>query len=74
MFTTLLYIISAVIIVIYFYIQWCHSYWKRIGVPYDEPHFLYGNAGDLVKRTTPLGQFIANNYNKFKSRGLKHAG
>lgn len=58
-----LYVVAAIIIVVYLYIKWAFLYWKRKGLEYLEPNFFEG-----------LGDQFQVAYDTFKAKGLKHGG
>lgn len=53
--------------VIYVYIKLKFSYWKRLGVPYVEPSFPFGNIQGFTKKMHSSQQF-SNYYNEFKQK------
>lgn len=73
-FVAIIYILVATVTFIFIYLKWKHSYWKRLGVPYLEPHPIYGNAKDLIRRKAPLATFAITNYRQLKEQGVKHGG
>lgn len=50
---------------IYWYIRRAFSYWKRLGVPHEEPVFPHGNVKGLGKTLTFV-DFTRDYYAKFK--------
>lgn len=37
-------LIAIVLLLVYVYVQWRFTYWKRLGVPCPEPIFFFGNV------------------------------
>ncbi|CAG9827272.1 unnamed protein product [Diabrotica balteata] len=56
------------------YSKWAFQFWKNKGVPYFEPKFLWGNLSPPHKRTVPLGDELAELYQRGKDKGWKHVG
>jgi hypothetical protein len=62
------------------------SYWRKRGVPYSEPAFLFGNFKDCLLQKECVGQFMQRMYNegadkpfygiyvftRYNSNSLKH--
>lgn len=38
----------------YVYVKWRYAYWKRMGVPYPEPIFLFGNILETITMQSHL--------------------
>ncbi|KAI2474278.1 hypothetical protein C4B38_000346 [Diabrotica virgifera virgifera] len=61
--------------ILYLYLKWKFTYWKRIGLEYLEPvDLVYGNIKDMVLQKISIGDYFRNVYNEFKAKGLKHGG
>lgn len=52
--------------VIYYANQYFFSYWKRLGVPQDNPTFLFGDIASALTGTKCIGETFSDFYNKFK--------
>nr|CAI5854948.1 unnamed protein product [Callosobruchus analis] len=70
----LAYVFAGVAAAFYLYVKWSHSYWKRKGVNYLEPDFLYGNSKKIMKREISFGDRFAEMYTEMKSKGWKFGG
>nr|CAH7754536.1 unnamed protein product [Callosobruchus chinensis] len=70
----LAYILSGLAVAFYLYVKWSHSYWRRKGVNYLEPEFLYGNSKKIIKREISFGDRFAEIYTEMKSKGWKFGG
>lgn len=57
----------------YAYVKNSFNYWKRKGVPCDEPIIPHGNTKELGKTIHPA-EFTKNLYDKYKSTGAKLCG
>lgn len=73
-FTLVLCLIILSLSALYFLAKWYLTYWKRRGVAYIEPEFLWGNTKKFIKREISLGDQITKFYNEFKSRGMIGGG
>ncbi|XP_072396935.1 probable cytochrome P450 6a14 isoform X1 [Diabrotica undecimpunctata] len=60
--------------IVYLYLKWKVTYWKRVGLEYLEPHLIFGNIKDMVQQRISIGDQLRNIYNQFKAQGLKHGG
>lgn len=66
--TFFLYAILALVSLTIFFLRKNLNYWKKRGIPYEEPHFLLGNmVGYRTKRG--FGDIMADYYRKFKGTG-----
>ncbi|VEN50704.1 unnamed protein product, partial [Callosobruchus maculatus] len=70
----LAYALVGLAVTFYLYVKWAHSYWKRKGVNYLEPEFLYGNSKKIMKREISFGDRFAEMYTEMKSKGWKFGG
>lgn len=66
-FNIVLFILSAFLL-FYYYVHRRYTYWKKLGVPYIEPTFPFGNVPGYKIKTHPSVVF-SNYYNRMKSRG-----
>lgn len=44
------------------------NYWKKLGIPHEEPHLIMGNFKG-VRTKYSIGEIVANYYSKFKGSG-----
>lgn len=51
---------------LYFYITWSYSYWKKKNIPFLEPSFPFGNVKDLFLARVDSGRFYERFYKQFK--------
>lgn len=70
--------IAAIIVIaslaVYCYIKYGYSFWKRQGIPYLEPTFLFGNIKPLLFRKICFGEMMANLHFQLKEKGVKFGG
>ncbi|XP_050512635.1 probable cytochrome P450 6a23 isoform X2 [Diabrotica virgifera virgifera] len=67
-------ILASLPILLYFFINWRLSYWKRKGVPQIEPDFLEGNTKD-VNRSEIQNSVVFHKFHEyFKNNGHKFGG
>lgn len=71
MVTNSLIIFSAFLVLLlsisYAYLKWHYSFWKRHGVPHEDPHLIWGNIqGVGVKQT--LADSVRDTYLKFRGQ------
>ncbi|CAD7083745.1 unnamed protein product [Hermetia illucens] len=59
--------VLKIALVLVLWIRRSYTYWKKLGVPYEEPHFLYGNFKN-VDRYQHDGQLIQEFYRKYKGK------
>lgn len=52
---------------LYRYLTRNHNYWKKRGIPYEEPSFLTGNLTEVFKGKEQIGKHLGNLYSKYKS-------
>lgn len=65
MFSIILYIVAAVIAVVYYLLKSNYSYWKKQNVPHVDPTPLLGNYGDFILQKKHLVHNTADICNKF---------
>lgn len=59
---------------LYILMKWSFTYWRRNGVNYIEPEFLWGNSKKFFRSELSLGDQVTKFYNDFKSKGLIGGG
>lgn len=57
-------LLVTLLVTAYWYVKNSYSYWKRRGVPYLTPSFLYGNFVNSFQQKTSFGQDLADMYNQ----------
>ncbi|XP_037947261.1 probable cytochrome P450 6a23 [Teleopsis dalmanni] len=67
---TLLLILASLLV---YYIKYLLSYWKRRGIPHDEPSFPQGNMVGFAK-TKHITELLTPVYNKYKGNNRPFAG
>jgi cytochrome P450 family 6 len=65
-------ITALVLAVVYVYLKWSFTYWKKRNVPYIERTFPFGNFIDLILTRKPIGDVFSDIYNKLE--GHKYGG
>lgn len=58
--------VALLLSVIYLYIRYVYSYWKRRGIPYLKPSFPFGNFGKVFRIKSSIGEFSKEVYEKSK--------
>ncbi|CAH1998971.1 unnamed protein product [Acanthoscelides obtectus] len=71
---TPLYLLAAAALLVYLYLRRVYGTWKRRGLNYLEPEFLFGNTRRVMMREISRGEQFVEVYNQMKSRGWKHGG
>ncbi|XP_072396933.1 probable cytochrome P450 6a14 [Diabrotica undecimpunctata] len=74
MYLTIFSCLALCVGIVYLYLKWKFTYWKRVGLEYLEPDLIYGNIKDMVQQKISIGEQFRNIYNQFKAQGLKHGG
>jgi len=64
----ILYLIIAVIVLIYLYFKKKHSFWKDHGFNYPEPSIPLGNIGGIGIKEH-LSEYLKRNYDEYKNKG-----
>lgn len=67
-------LVIVLLLAIYCFLKRSYTYWKRRGVPYVEPEFLWGNAKTFLKKEISIGDMLTEFYNEFKLRGVIGGG
>lgn len=62
--TTTLSLCTISISVVYFYVKFVYSYWRRRGVPYVKPSFPFGNFGQFSFRRFSIGAHVLDLYHR----------
>ncbi|XP_074025834.1 cytochrome P450 6-like isoform X1 [Leptinotarsa decemlineata] len=65
---------SVFVLAIWLFSKWSFSYWKKVGLEYPQPEFLFGNTKGFLTRKLSFGDQMKVIYDELKSRGLKHGG
>lgn len=60
-------LLVGVITAVYFYIRNQFSFWKKRGVPFRKPHWLFGNFGDYLTGKISLAELSLNLHEQFKN-------
>jgi hypothetical protein len=55
--------VCGLLLLLQLYFRHKFSYWRKRGVPYLEPTFLFGNFKDCVLQKECVGQFMERIYN-----------
>ncbi|XP_032570281.1 probable cytochrome P450 6a20 [Drosophila sechellia] len=63
----LIVLLIGVITFVAWYVHQRFNYWKRRGIPHDEPKIPFGNTSELMK-TVQLSDIFKRTYNKYKKR------
>ncbi|NP_001351940.1 cytochrome P450 6A1-like [Stomoxys calcitrans] len=66
--TQVLYLVLACTSVVLVFLRRHLNYWKRRGIPHEEPHALFGNMKG-ARSEMGVGEILANYYHKFKGSG-----
>ncbi|NP_001274159.1 cytochrome P450 6A1 [Musca domestica] len=64
----LLYALGVLASLALYFVRWNFGYWKRRGIPHEEPHLVMGNVKGLRSKYH-IGEIIADYYRKFKGSG-----
>lgn len=67
-------VLLATFLLIFAWFKRKYSYWKTLGVEYEEPTIPFGNLADGFRRNDSIGEWYASFYQRMKDRKLKHAG
>ncbi|KAI4460043.1 cytochrome p450 [Holotrichia oblita] len=67
-------IFVATVLLVIFFFKKRYSYWKNLGVSYEEPTIPFGNAKESILQKMSIGEYYANFYHRMKARKVKHAG
>lgn len=57
-------LLVTLLVTVYWYVTNSYSYWKRRGVPYLKPSFLYGTFTRSFQQKTSFGQDLADMYSQ----------
>ncbi|XP_037040404.1 probable cytochrome P450 6d5 [Bradysia coprophila] len=57
-------LLVTLLVTAYLYVKHSYSYWKRRGVPYLTPSFLFGTFANSFQQKTSFGQDLADMYNQ----------
>lgn len=57
-------ILIALLVIIYIYFEHKFNYWRKRGVPFIKPTFIFGNFTDVLFQRVCVGQFFQDMYNK----------
>lgn len=63
----LIVLLIGVITFVAWYVHQHFNYWKRRGIPHDEPKIPYGNTSELMK-TVHFADIFKRTYNKYKNK------
>ncbi|KAI2473943.1 hypothetical protein C4B38_000038 [Diabrotica virgifera virgifera] len=72
--TTIIFLLSTIVFLLYLLVQKKFSYWKDRNVDYLEPVFFFGNLKEVMKRNVHLTEVMDDLYQKVKSKGKKYGG
>jgi cytochrome P450 family 6 len=65
-------VVAGLFGVLYLYLSYVYTYWKRRGVPFLEPHFPTGNIADIVLSRKTIGEVYVDFYKRLS--GHKFSG
>jgi len=57
-------LVCGLVLLLQLYFRHKFRYWRKRGVPYSEPTFLFGNFKDCVLQKESVGQFMQRMYNE----------
>lgn len=60
--------LAGVVAIVYWFVHQRFQYWKKRGVPHNEPELFYGNARG-VDKTLHFSELMSKGYSMFKSMG-----
>ncbi|XP_033155124.1 probable cytochrome P450 6a20 [Drosophila mauritiana] len=63
----LIVLLIGVLTFVAWYVHQSFNYWKRRGIPHDEPKIPFGNTSELMK-TVQLSDIFKRTYNKYKNK------
>lgn len=72
--SSITYIVVSSVAIYYLYSKWTFTYWKRRGVSYIEPEFLWGSVKKMFKGELAIADQFQQIYQELKSRGLCGGG
>jgi cytochrome P450 len=61
------YLVAVLSVIVYFWLKWNYTYWKRLGVPGPEPWFFIGNIGAVLTMSKHFAIMYQEWYKKFHS-------
>ncbi|XP_044731381.1 cytochrome P450 6k1-like [Chrysoperla carnea] len=62
--TDLLTLLAVILTIIYFYFKSTFNYWKKRGVPYAEPNWIFGNFYDAITFKKNITSYFCEQYHK----------
>ncbi|XP_065214799.1 probable cytochrome P450 6a18 [Planococcus citri] len=68
--TSILLLIVTSVLYFYWSLKKAHRFFEDRGIPYLEPHWLFGNMGDVIMMKKSLGEKYAEFYNKLAPHGF----
>ena len=57
-------LVCALLLLLQLYFRHKFSYWRKRGVPYTEPTFLFGNFKECLLQRECVGEFLQKMYNE----------
>jgi cytochrome P450 family 6 len=57
-------LLCSLLLLLQLYFRHKFSYWRKRGVPYAKPTFLFGNFKDCLLQRESVGQFMQRMYNE----------
>lgn len=65
--------LSVILALAFYFVKRKYSYWKDMGIPFEEPSFPYGSIKGIGKVFHP-SMIMTRIYHKFKSAGTPFVG
>ncbi|KAJ8935301.1 hypothetical protein NQ318_015335 [Aromia moschata] len=65
-----LFLLLAIVAILFYFVKRNFSYWKRLGVPGPKPLILVGNIGNNLIGRTHASEIFAEIYRKYESFGF----
>ncbi|XP_060530423.1 uncharacterized protein LOC132704440 [Cylas formicarius] len=67
-------VLSGLYLLLKFYSDYLHGYWKRRGVPQLDPEPLYGDSKQVVRNDKARQDVFLDFYSRFKRKNAKYGG
>lgn len=69
-FQCVLYFLACAVTVLYFFFRHNYGYWRKRGVPYEEPTMFFGNLSFLMRSSASGALLALNKKNKLDYLGI----
>ena len=66
-------LLAAALTLVYYFLKQKLNYWKKLGVPYEDPTPPYGNLQGIGKKAH-ISKILADLYHRMKSAGSPFCG